>query len=72
MNSRFINALGIVAACYILLQALFWITNSAFWITQSFGYWLRYILLPHTWQIAIAAGVIYLLYTALTSGRSRF
>ncbi len=72
MNSRFINALGIVALCYITLQAFSWITVSVLRITQGFGSWIRYTVLPHTWQIAIAVGLVYVLYTAATSGRTRF
>ncbi|MCU0527453.1 MAG: hypothetical protein MUF72_21820 [Elainella sp. Prado103] len=71
MNSRFINALGIVALCYILLQLFTWIMNSLFRITAGLGSWLRYTVAPHAWQIAIAAGVIYLLYTAVTTGGRR-
>jgi hypothetical protein len=72
MNSRFINALGIVALCYIMLQALSWITISIFRITQGLGYWMRYTLLPHAWQIAIAMGLVYLVYTAATSEGRRY
>jgi hypothetical protein len=68
-NSRFIQALGVVAACFLLLQGASWILSSLLKISAGFGSWLQYALLPHTWQIAIAAGVIYLLLTALTNGR---
>lgn len=71
MNSRLINALGIVALCYILLQLGTWILNSVLSITAGFGYWLRYTVTPHAWQIAIALGILYLLYTAITSSDRR-
>jgi uncharacterized membrane protein YjjP (DUF1212 family) len=72
LNDRFIQALGIVAACFLLLQGGLWILNSLLRISSGFGYWLQYTLMPHAWQIAIAAGVIYLLLNALTNGRRRF
>lgn len=68
-NNRFLQALGVVAACFLLLQGGFWILNSLLRISFGFGAWLRYTVMPHTLQIAIAAGVIYLLLTALTNGR---
>jgi hypothetical protein len=72
MNHAFLKALGLVALCYITLQALSWIFSSVFRITQGLGYWFRYTLMPHTWQIAIAIGIVYLLYTAATDRRGRF
>ena len=69
LNSRFLQALGIVALCFLLLQGLSWILNSLLNISAGFSNWLRYNLLPHTWQIAIAAGVIYLLLNAVFSNR---
>ena len=69
LNGRFIQALGIVAACFLLLQGAAWILNSLLRISSGLGYWLQSVLLPHAWQIAIAAGVIYLLMMALTNGR---
>lgn len=68
-NNRFIQALGLVAACFLLLQGTAWILNSLLRITAGFGYWLRYVLMPHAWQIAIAVGVIYLLLNALSRDR---
>ncbi|NJO78459.1 MAG: hypothetical protein HC827_07985 [Cyanobacteria bacterium RM1_2_2] len=68
-NNRFIQALGVVAACFLLLKGASWILSSLLRISAGFGYWLRFTLMPHAWQIAIAAGLIYLLLTALTNGR---
>jgi hypothetical protein len=72
MNNTFIKALGLVALCYLILQSLSWISVSLLRITQGFGYWFYSTLLPHTWQIAIAIAIIYLLYTATTSRRGGF
>ncbi len=72
MNNAFLKALGIVALCYIVLQAFSWILSSLFRITQGLGYWVRYTLIPHSWQIAIAIGIVYLLYTALNGRRGDY
>ncbi len=72
MNHAFLKALGIVALCYFVLQALTWIATSLFSITQGLNYWLLYTLLPHAWQIAMAIGIIYLLLTAVTGRRGSY
>ncbi len=68
-RNPFLRAIGLVAVIYIILKALSWGANSAFWILQSLSYWVRWTLLPHAWQVALAAGVIYLLLTALTTSK---
>ncbi|MBD3884583.1 hypothetical protein IFO70_22850 [Phormidium tenue FACHB-886] len=70
-NNPFVRAAGIVAICYVLLQALGWGLKSLAAIAGSFSAWIRFILVPHAWQIALAAGVAYMIITALTTSRDR-
>ncbi|HEY9631127.1 MAG TPA: hypothetical protein V6C84_27875 [Coleofasciculaceae cyanobacterium] len=70
-NNPFVRAAGIFAICYFLLQALGWGLTSVAAIANSFGYWVRYVLVPHAWQIGLAAGVAYMVITALTTSRDR-
>ncbi|HEY9752770.1 MAG TPA: hypothetical protein V6C46_07455 [Coleofasciculaceae cyanobacterium] len=69
-NNPFVRAAGLVAICYIVLQALGWVLRSIAVISTSFSYWIRHTLIPHAWQIGLAIGVIYLVLTALTSSRN--
>jgi hypothetical protein len=69
MNNPFIQALGIAALCYITLQGLSIIARSLAMILQSFSFWVQAYLVPHSWQVAIAIGVLYLLYVAVTTSR---
>lgn len=71
-NNPFIRAAGIFAICFILLQALGWALTSLVTIASSFSYWVRYVLVPHAWQIGLAAGVAYLVVTAMTTSRDRY
>ncbi|HEY9643117.1 MAG TPA: hypothetical protein V6C57_21695 [Coleofasciculaceae cyanobacterium] len=71
-NNPFVRAAGIVAICYLLLQALGWGLNSLSVIAGSFSFWVRYTLVPHAWQIGLAAGVAYMVITALTTSRDRY
>ncbi len=72
MNRRFLYVLGIGALCYLVLQGLSRIVSSLSSVFASFNYWIRWQLLPHTWQIAIALGLLYLLYTAVFGRGRRF
>lgn len=69
LNNPFVRAIGLVAICYLVLQALGWGLNSVAALAQSFSFWVRYILIPHAWQIALASGVIYLLFTAVATSK---
>lgn len=69
LNNPFIRAIGLVALCYLLLQALGWGLHSAALLADSFSYWVKYILIPHAWQIGLAVGVAYLILTAVTTSR---
>jgi hypothetical protein len=71
-NSPFIRALGLVSLGYLVFQAIAWALRSFFRMTQGLGYWVQTSLLHHGWQIAIAIGVLYLLYTAVTTSRNRY
>lgn len=68
-NNPFVRAMGLMAICYLVLQALGWGLNSLVYLTQGFSFWVKYTLIPHAWQIALAIGVIYLLLTAVTTSK---
>ena len=68
-SNPFVRAIGLVALCYLVLQALGWGLNSLSILAASFSYWVRFTLIPHGWQIALAIGVVYLLLTAVTTSR---
>ena len=72
MNRRFLYVLGIVALCYLVLQGLSRVVSSLSNVLASFNYWMRWQLLPNVWQIAIAIGLLYLLYTVVFGRGRRF
>jgi hypothetical protein len=68
-NNPFVRAAGIVAICYVLLNALGWGLDSVLTLLNSFSWWVRFTLAPHAWQIGVAIAVAYLVLTAMTTSR---
>ncbi|MBC7824384.1 MAG: hypothetical protein H7126_10970 [Candidatus Parcubacteria bacterium] len=55
---------------YVLLLTVGWGLHSVATILDSFSGWVRYTLVPHSWQIGIAIGVAHLVTTAMTTSRN--
>jgi hypothetical protein len=69
-NNRFVQAVGVAAIVGIAFWAISWGLGAFSRILQTVVYFIRFVLLPYSWQIALAVGVLYLLFAAVTSSRN--
>lgn len=68
-KNTFIQALGVAALVYLILQALGWSLESILHILESFARWYRYSGSKWFEEMAIAAGVGFLLIAAVINSR---
>lgn len=68
-KNQFVQALGLAALVYIILQALAWGLDALLRLLQTFANWYRYIGVPYAEEFALAIGVIYLLLSAVISSK---
>ena len=69
LNNPFIRAVGITAIAWILLQGLTYILDALVKLMSSLAVWTRVFFVPHSIQLAIGIGIVYLIYTAVTTSR---
>lgn len=69
MNNPFIRAAGITAIAWALLQGLTYILDALAKLATVAAVWTRAFFIPYSTQVAIGIGLIYLLYTAVTTSR---
>ena len=68
-NNPFIRAFGIAAIAWVLLQGLNLILDALVRLMTSFAFWVRIFFIPHSTEVAIGIGVIFLIFTAVTSSK---
>ncbi len=68
-KNTFIQALGVAALVYLTLQAFGWGLESILHIIESFARWYRYSGSKWLEEIAIASGVVFLLFVAATNSK---
>ena len=68
-KNTFIQALGVAALVYLSLQALGWGLESILNILESFARWYRFSGSKWLEEIAIAAGVAFLLFAAVINSK---
>jgi hypothetical protein len=69
-NNRFVQAVGIAAIAGMAFLAISWSLGALSRILQTVVYFVQSVLLPYSWQAALALGVLYLLFAAVTSSRN--
>jgi DMSO/TMAO reductase YedYZ heme-binding membrane subunit len=69
MNNPFIRAVGITAIAWALLQGLSYVLDAVVKLVSVAAIWTRAFFIPYSTQVAIGIGVVYLLYTAVTSSK---
>jgi len=70
-KNAFIQALGVAALIYIGFQLLDWGIEVILRILRSFDNWYRIYGSKWAEEVAIAFGVLYLLFAAVINSRSR-
>jgi len=68
-RNTFIQALGVAALVYLVLQAFGWGLESILHILESFARWYRYSGSKWLEEIAIAAGAVFLLVAAVINSK---
>ena len=68
-KNTFIQALGVAALVYLTLQAFGWGLESILHILESFARWYRFSGSKWLEEIAIAAGVGFLLIAAVINSK---
>ena len=71
MNNRFVQAVGVAAIAGIAFWAISWGLGALSRILQTAIFYVQFVLLPYSWQAALAVGVLYLLFAAVTSSRKQ-
>ena len=69
LNNPFIRAVGIAAIAWALLQGITYILDALVKLMSSLAIWTRVFFVPYSIQVAIGIGVVYLIYTAVTTSR---
>lgn len=69
-KNTFIQALGIAALVYLMLQALGWGIESILRALEGFSRWYRYSGSKWLEEVAIVAGLVYLLFAAVVNSRN--
>ncbi len=69
MNNPFIRAVGITAIAWALLQGLTYILDALAKLATVAAVWTRAFFIPYSTQVAIGIGVVYLIYTAVTTSK---
>jgi len=70
MNNKFVQAVGVAAIAYLGFMGIAWAVRSVSYIFSGFGYWLRNDFLPYSWEIALALGVLWFLWSAVTNSKN--
>jgi len=68
-NNPFIRAVGITAIAWALLQGLAYVLDALVKLVSVAAIWTRAFFIPYSTQVAIGIGVIYLIYTAVTTSK---
>ena len=68
-KNTFIQALGVAALVYLSLQTLGWGLESVLNILESFARWYRFSGSKWLEEIAIAAGLAFLLFAAVINSK---
>ncbi len=69
LNNPFVRAVGITAIAWALLQGIVYVLDALVKLMSSLATWTRIFFVPYSIQVAIGIGVVYLLYTAVTTSR---
>jgi hypothetical protein len=69
-SNKFVQSLGVAAFVYLLLRLTGWGFDAFLRMLESFARWYRYSAVPWSEEIAIAAGLLFLLVSAFFSSRS--
>jgi hypothetical protein len=69
-NNRFVQAVGVAAIVAMAFLAISWSLGALSRILQTVVYFVQFVLLPYSWQAALALGLLYLLFAAVTSSRN--
>jgi hypothetical protein len=70
MNNRFVQSMGVAAVAYIGFLGASWALSAFSRAASGFFYWVRFNLLPMSWEIALAIGVLWFLGSAISSSRN--
>jgi hypothetical protein len=70
MNNRFVQAMGVAAVCYVGFWGISWALKALSYTASSFFYWVQYSFLPMSWEIALGAGLVWFLWSAVTNSRN--
>jgi hypothetical protein len=70
MNNRFVQAMGVAAIAYLGFLGASWALSAFSHVAMGFFYWVRSSLLPMSWEIALAIGVLWFLGSAVFSSRN--
>jgi len=62
--------MGVAAIAYLGFMGISWAITYFSYIAMSFGSWLRYSFLPYSWEVALALGVLWFLYSAVTNSKN--
>jgi DMSO/TMAO reductase YedYZ heme-binding membrane subunit len=69
LNNPFVRAVGIVAIVWALLQGLSYVLDALVKLVTTAAIFTRAYFIPYSTQVAIGLGVVYLIYTAITTSR---
>jgi hypothetical protein len=70
LSNHFVRAAAIAALVYVLFQIISWGLGSFLRVIESFSRWYRYHGVPWAEETAIAFGLLYLFFVAVTSSKS--
>jgi len=70
LRNSFLQAVGIAAFVYLVLQALGWGIEATLNMLESFARWYRFHGIKWAEEAALAIGAAYILIAALVSSRS--
>jgi hypothetical protein len=70
-NNPFIRASGVAATAYLIFRSLSWALFVFASIAQSFAYWIKWNFIPWSEEVAIGLGIVFLIFTAVTTSRER-
>ncbi len=71
LKNQFVQALGVVALVYLILQAIGWGTEAILNILESFSRWYRFYGLKWSEEAALAFGLLFLLLSAVANSKNR-
>ncbi|GAB4546634.1 MAG: hypothetical protein Tsb0014_41220 [Pleurocapsa sp.] len=68
-KNTFVQAVGVAALAYLVLQAFGWGLESVLSLLESFARWYRFSGSRWLEEIALAAGALYLLFAAVINSK---